>query len=215
MGVLDEAIREHLELKRRHGADPGEVAHLERHALDPVGNAQAPPFDEAAPRDRTAQDHRAPSLEHKRAQVFEETFAWDPAELEDEPAGRGEPAADASGSDAAAGERRRAAEATPPETSSPPRPYRQHPAASADEETLPTHAPEGSRHVPSPAPEETIEIEIGEIFGTHDQPRARDDPEEQIDRGVEDDGQEIDAPRSRLARLRHPRRSAGRFPSGR
>jgi len=36
MGLLDEAIREHLELKRRSGADPGEVAREEREALTPV-----------------------------------------------------------------------------------------------------------------------------------------------------------------------------------
>ncbi len=36
MGLLDDAIREHLELKRRHGADPGEVAQEERAALAPV-----------------------------------------------------------------------------------------------------------------------------------------------------------------------------------
>lgn len=36
MGLLDEAIREHLELKRRRGADPGEVAREEREALAPV-----------------------------------------------------------------------------------------------------------------------------------------------------------------------------------
>jgi len=36
MGLLDDAIREHLELKRRHGADPGEVAQEERAALTPV-----------------------------------------------------------------------------------------------------------------------------------------------------------------------------------
>lgn len=36
MGLLDEAIREHLDLKRRRGADPGEVERLEREALGPV-----------------------------------------------------------------------------------------------------------------------------------------------------------------------------------
>ncbi len=36
MGLLDEAIREHLELKRRRGADPGEVAREEQDALAPV-----------------------------------------------------------------------------------------------------------------------------------------------------------------------------------
>ena len=34
MGLLDDAIREHLELKRRHGADPDEVSRQEREALD-------------------------------------------------------------------------------------------------------------------------------------------------------------------------------------
>ncbi len=33
MGLLDDAIREHLELKRRRGADPGEVAREEREVL--------------------------------------------------------------------------------------------------------------------------------------------------------------------------------------
>jgi len=33
MGLLDDAIREHLELKRRHGADPEEVTRQEREAL--------------------------------------------------------------------------------------------------------------------------------------------------------------------------------------
>ena len=33
MGLLDDAIREHLELKRAHGADPTEVQRQEREAL--------------------------------------------------------------------------------------------------------------------------------------------------------------------------------------
>jgi hypothetical protein len=36
MGLLDEAIREHLELKRRRGADASEVNRLEHEALGPV-----------------------------------------------------------------------------------------------------------------------------------------------------------------------------------
>jgi hypothetical protein len=36
MGELDDAIRDHLELKRRRGADPGEVAREEQEALAPV-----------------------------------------------------------------------------------------------------------------------------------------------------------------------------------
>src|ERR1700722_230734 len=36
MGLLDDAIREHLELKRLRGADPSEVARDERAALGPL-----------------------------------------------------------------------------------------------------------------------------------------------------------------------------------
>jgi hypothetical protein len=45
MGLLDDAIREHLELKRLRGADPGEVAREQREALDAVPDgvqAEAP-----------------------------------------------------------------------------------------------------------------------------------------------------------------------------
>jgi hypothetical protein len=50
MSDLDKAIREHLELKRLRGADPREVARIEREALS------------AVPRDRTeafAPEHQA------------------------------------------------------------------------------------------------------------------------------------------------------------
>jgi hypothetical protein len=50
MGLLDDAIREHLELKRRRGADPGEVAREQHEALSPVDRA-------AAVEDEPALDH--------------------------------------------------------------------------------------------------------------------------------------------------------------
>ena len=49
MGLLDDAIREHLELKRRHGADPGEIAHQERAALEPVFPEEAGETDGTEP----------------------------------------------------------------------------------------------------------------------------------------------------------------------
>jgi hypothetical protein len=56
MGLLDDAIREHLELKRRRGADPDEVARQEDEALgDPRSGefarpaAPGPPPEPAAP----------------------------------------------------------------------------------------------------------------------------------------------------------------------
>src|SRR4051812_50008060 len=51
MGLLDDAIREHLELKRRHGADPSEVERQEQEALGPARRGAAPPpgdFEEEA-----------------------------------------------------------------------------------------------------------------------------------------------------------------------
>jgi|SRR5215212_3350605 len=42
MGLLDDAIREHLDLKRRRGADPTEVARLEHEALGPVRREPGP-----------------------------------------------------------------------------------------------------------------------------------------------------------------------------
>jgi hypothetical protein len=45
MGLLDDAIREHLELKRRHGADPSEVERQEHEALGPARRGAAPVAD--------------------------------------------------------------------------------------------------------------------------------------------------------------------------
>ena len=49
MGDLDDAIREHLELKRRRGADPDEVARQEQEALAPVTRSH--PIVAMAPRE--------------------------------------------------------------------------------------------------------------------------------------------------------------------
>lgn len=42
MGLLDDAIREHLELKRRRGGDPAEIARAEQEALGPVRREPEP-----------------------------------------------------------------------------------------------------------------------------------------------------------------------------
>jgi hypothetical protein len=47
MGLLDDAIREHLELKRRHGADPGLVAREESEAFGPVRGGEPADADDA------------------------------------------------------------------------------------------------------------------------------------------------------------------------
>src|SRR5690349_21267675 len=52
MGLLDDAIREHLELKRRRGADAEEVSRLEQEALGPPQRGE---FAAAAAPGTTAQ----------------------------------------------------------------------------------------------------------------------------------------------------------------
>jgi hypothetical protein len=54
MGLFDEAIREHLELKRRRGADPSAVAREEREALEPVAGELAGSGEQASPGDEVA-----------------------------------------------------------------------------------------------------------------------------------------------------------------
>jgi hypothetical protein len=58
MGVLDDAIREHLELKRRHGASEEEISRAEAEALTPArrpaadetpGRLAVEPVDDVAP----------------------------------------------------------------------------------------------------------------------------------------------------------------------
>src|SRR5207247_6384614 len=56
MGVLDDAIREHLELKRRRGASPGEIARAEAEALGPPRHSTV--FDDDAERPLAAEPAR-------------------------------------------------------------------------------------------------------------------------------------------------------------
>lgn len=58
MGLLDDAIREHLDLKRRRGADPAEVERAEREALGPVRRApEGQPGSDLDPEADGAYDH--------------------------------------------------------------------------------------------------------------------------------------------------------------
>ena len=71
MGLLDDAIREHLELKKRHGANPTEIADLEREAFGPARRAPEPL---EVPGDAEA------------AAPVEDDLAPEPVEVEPEPA---------------------------------------------------------------------------------------------------------------------------------
>lgn len=109
MGLLDDAIREHLELKLRRGADPAEVARQEDEALgdprrgefaqpgagpeegappaegDAVGAVAAGPMPEAEPDEPIAAPEDEPWLEEEPvARTPEADFATPPEEPEPE-----------------------------------------------------------------------------------------------------------------------------------
>jgi hypothetical protein len=82
MGLLDDAIREHLDLKRRRGADPSEIAKEEADALGPVRRdaAEEELIDDAAPAEHGSY------ADHEPAALDEPAVAYDdePLESEDE-----------------------------------------------------------------------------------------------------------------------------------
>ena len=120
MGLLDEAIREHLELKRRRGADPEEVARQEDEALgDPRSGEFAQPD--------AAQADRAP------AEAAAESVAQEPEEPVVEPEPEAEPwLEDEAHPDAP----QPTAEFTPPEVEPEPEAVRPDEEPAADEDVL-------------------------------------------------------------------------------
>jgi hypothetical protein len=64
MGLLDDAIREHLELKRRRGAEAGEIARLEDEALgDPRSGEFAKPDAEQPAEEQLPPEPPAPAAD--------------------------------------------------------------------------------------------------------------------------------------------------------
>jgi hypothetical protein len=82
MGLLDDAIREHLELKRRHGADPSEVERQEQEALGPARRGAAPAADaepgETAGSVGTLDEGEAPGA------LYDDELEYEDDELEDD-----------------------------------------------------------------------------------------------------------------------------------
>lgn len=76
MGLLDDAIREHLELKRRRGADPQEIERLEHEALGPVRRGP----DEGEP--VAAEPTAPPAASHGAPEEWEDEFDGDAGEDE-------------------------------------------------------------------------------------------------------------------------------------
>jgi hypothetical protein len=80
MGILDEAIREHLELKRRHGAGDSELKQLEDEAFGPPGR----PGDEEAPPDPFAEAPTEFVAAPEAAPEVPAEAAGEPPAMEDE-----------------------------------------------------------------------------------------------------------------------------------
>ena len=79
MGLLEDAIREHLDLKRQHGADPSEVAAEEREALGPVQRTVEP----AVVEEEDASQEPSPAHDEPVEDEPAEADLRDPAEDED------------------------------------------------------------------------------------------------------------------------------------
>ena|SRR5215218_2703 len=78
MGLLDDAIREHLDLKRRHGASEAELRRQEDEALGPARRAASSEEEVDMESGRALDSHDAPTM------LDEEPAAAAPAALGDE-----------------------------------------------------------------------------------------------------------------------------------
>jgi hypothetical protein len=92
MGLLDDAIRDHLDLKRRRGGDPTEIERAEREALGPVRRAPEPLVDdlpaigdeEVLYDDAAPVGGPAPAAEAPGAPLFDEPFTDEDLLAEDD-----------------------------------------------------------------------------------------------------------------------------------
>jgi hypothetical protein len=76
MGLLDDAIREHLDLKRRRGGDPAEIARSEQEALGPVRREPGPDQIADEHHDEHAHDDApAPEVAHAHDRLHEDVHA--------------------------------------------------------------------------------------------------------------------------------------------
>jgi len=170
MGLLDEAIREHLALKRGRGADPAEIAREEKEALGPPTRSEAPEADRA----------REERSESEDAAVDEPVTALAPAD-------------DASRAGHGPGEPRLRLAAEPPERDEP-RPAPEGRGASTaaesppaeprlritEEEVLRERTP-GAGTPPAPPAEEEVPRERTPGAGTPPAPPAEEVPPEPAD----------------------------------
>jgi hypothetical protein len=79
MGLLDDAIREHLDLKRRRGADPTEIERAEREALGPVRRGPEVAGEDMAPDAvvEGAEEHLDPEVHLARGEAGSAPDHWE------------------------------------------------------------------------------------------------------------------------------------------
>jgi len=90
MGILDDAIREHLELKRRHGVTEDELQRQEEEALGPARRDVAQQHEEADPA-AAGQDTALFDGEEPAPATAAPVAADEPVALEESPADLDEP----------------------------------------------------------------------------------------------------------------------------
>jgi hypothetical protein len=78
MGLLDDAIREHLELKRQHGGDPSEIERQEREAFG--ATARPAPTSDAAAEEPQASEPAAVRVDDDATMVVSPEAAAPPAD---------------------------------------------------------------------------------------------------------------------------------------
>jgi hypothetical protein len=155
MGLLDDAIREHLDLKRRRGADPTEVEREEREVLGPVRQRVE---------DAGADEHeldQLPSEEHEPL-AHDEHLAWANGSSEHAVSGDRPPAADT------AFEHDQLAE-----SGQAPAPY---PDAAREPEPYPA-----AGHEPPDAGQTTVEYNIEDAVEAEDHPPAEGEEEDVLE----------------------------------
>lgn len=180
MGLLDDAIRDHLDLKRSRGADPDEIARLEHEALGPV---RREPFEREDHEPGPGVDDASLSLterEPESANPDYEEYYEEEYYAEEEGADAGEPFAEGEGeglderrsrrrtSEPRPGRTRRAAGEPAPEAEEQRgfrRWRRSRRTNMPPEEAPPTQAGRPEAPEEGPPGEETIEYGVDEALG--------------------------------------------------
>jgi hypothetical protein len=175
MGLLDDAIREHLELKRRHGASEEDIQRAEQEALaparrDPTAGAGVPPVEQVPPPPPPPDDASTELFDHEfpepRGDVPPPPPPVDEPPPDDEPVYADEYELEPPPADPDA-----------PEPALPPRAYQ-------DEDDDDYLAPEPADDLnPQPLPPEDQETQIRSVV---EQPGAEPAPDPEVPAGPEE-----------------------------